>query len=131
MMKQEFEALACYEVSQEDYDKIIEPMYMATSLTKAEFVKCIDRKRFALKPRWKVEKNICSLAESLKGTCTHFTDIETEAEFLKEVESYINRFYPGCRYHIYHGILFSCYYPESVEIYDTKTFHTVHELKLA
>ena len=48
MMKHEFEALAGYEVSYEDYDKIIEPMYMATTLSKEEFVKVIDKKRFAI-----------------------------------------------------------------------------------
>ena len=30
MMKHEFEALAGYEVSFEDYNRVIEPMYMAT-----------------------------------------------------------------------------------------------------
>ena len=30
MMKHEFEALAGYEVSFEDYNNVIEPMYMAT-----------------------------------------------------------------------------------------------------
>lgn len=49
MMKQEFEALAGYEVSFDDYTKIIEPMYMAVSLSKQEFVKVIDRKRFEVK----------------------------------------------------------------------------------
>lgn len=49
MMKQEFEALAGYEVSTEDYYNVIEPMYMATELDKASFVKCLDRKRFAVK----------------------------------------------------------------------------------
>ena len=49
MMKQEFEALAGYEVSTEDYNNIIEPMYMATNLTKAEFVKTINRKAFEKK----------------------------------------------------------------------------------
>lgn len=48
MMKHEFEALAGYEVSFEDYNRVIEPMYMATELSKEDFVKCIDRKRFAL-----------------------------------------------------------------------------------
>ncbi len=51
MMKYEFEELAGYEVSEEDYNKIIEPMYMAIELSKAEFVKVIDKKRFALKTR--------------------------------------------------------------------------------
>lgn len=48
MMKHEFEELAGYEVSVEDYDNIIEPMYMATNLTKQEFVKTISKKRFAI-----------------------------------------------------------------------------------
>lgn len=48
MMKHEFEELAGYEVSREDYDNIIEPMYMATNLTKQEFVKTISKKRFAV-----------------------------------------------------------------------------------
>ncbi len=49
MMKQEFEALAGYEVSAEDYNNIIEPMYMATDLSKQEFVKTINRKNFEVK----------------------------------------------------------------------------------
>ena len=48
MMKHEFEALAGYEVSTEDYNNIIEPMYMATNMSKADFVKCIDKKRFQI-----------------------------------------------------------------------------------
>lgn len=49
MMKHEFEALAGYEVSVSDYDNIIEPMYMATELSKEEFAKVISKERFALK----------------------------------------------------------------------------------
>lgn len=48
MMKHEFEELAGYEVSVEDYNNIIEPMYMATNLSKTEFVKTISKKRFAV-----------------------------------------------------------------------------------
>lgn len=48
MMKHEFEEIAGYEVTTEDYEKIIEPMYMATNLTKQEFVKTISKKRFAV-----------------------------------------------------------------------------------
>ena len=54
MMKHEFEELAGYKVSSEDYDRIIEPMYMATNLSKQDFVKCIDRKRFEQKPEVKL-----------------------------------------------------------------------------
>lgn len=49
MMKHEFEALAGYEVSFDDYNKIIEPMYIAVDVDKTEFVKMIDRSRFELK----------------------------------------------------------------------------------
>lgn len=49
MMKQEFEKLAGYEVSAEDYKNVIEPMYMATNLSKQEFVKSINRKAFEVK----------------------------------------------------------------------------------
>lgn len=53
MMKQEFEALAGYEVSAEDYNNIIEPMYMATDLSKQDFVKTINRKAFEKKHEYK------------------------------------------------------------------------------
>ena len=46
MMKHEFEQIAGYEVSWEDYNNIIEPMYMATNLSKEEFVKTLSKKRF-------------------------------------------------------------------------------------
>ena len=49
MMHHEFEELAGYEVSYDDYTNIIEPMYNATNLSKREFVKTLDRKRFELK----------------------------------------------------------------------------------
>lgn len=49
MMKQEFEALAGYEVDAETYANIIEPMYYATDLSKAEFVKTLDRKAFEVR----------------------------------------------------------------------------------
>ena len=56
MMKQEFEALAGYKVSVEDYNNIIEPMYSATNLTKQEFVKTINRKAFEVKDEPKIIK---------------------------------------------------------------------------
>lgn len=49
MMWKEFEELAGYEVSFETYDKVIEPMYMATELSKQDFVKIINRKAVELK----------------------------------------------------------------------------------
>ena len=46
MMHKEFEAIAGYEVSYEDFINIIEPMYMATNLSKQEFVKTLNKKFF-------------------------------------------------------------------------------------
>lgn len=53
MMQQEFERLAGYEVSDETYNKIIEPMYLATNLSKTEFVKILNRKSLELKKEYK------------------------------------------------------------------------------
>ena len=50
MMKREFEAMAGYEVTNETYDNIIEPMYMATNLSKQEFIKTLNRKALEYKP---------------------------------------------------------------------------------
>ncbi len=76
MMKIEFEALAGYEVSVSDYDNIIEPMYMATELSKEDFVKVICKERFALKSREEIIQEMKEIAGHLKKTCDHFTDIE-------------------------------------------------------
>ena len=43
MMKQEFERIAGYEVEEKTYTEIIEPMYNATTLSKADFVKVLNR----------------------------------------------------------------------------------------
>lgn len=51
MMKHEFEQIAGYEVSWEDYNTIIEPMYLAIpeNISKQDFVKMLSRKRFEVK----------------------------------------------------------------------------------
>lgn len=51
MTRNEFEALAGYEVSAETYNNIIEPMYMRTDWDKATFVKKIKNMREALEER--------------------------------------------------------------------------------
>lgn len=56
MMKEEFERLAKIEVTHETYSKIIEPMYLATDLSKQEFVKLLNLKGLAM-PKVKT-KNI-------------------------------------------------------------------------
>ena len=71
MMKYEFEALAGYKVSDEDYNKIIEPMYMAVELNKQDFVKCIDRKRFEVK-------------------------VKTERQYINEIKKIAQFLYENC-----------------------------------
>ena len=51
MMWKEFEEIAGYEVSYEDYTNVIEPMYNATNLNKYDFVKTLNRKAFDLKAK--------------------------------------------------------------------------------
>lgn len=89
MLKHEFETLAGYEVSNEDYTTVIEPMYMATDLSKSEFVKVIDRKRFELKKekspkRVKIEQEIKEEIETLKEDIKYYQErIDVYNEFYK------------------------------------------------
>jgi hypothetical protein len=71
MMWQEFEKLAGYEVSYEDYSEIIEPMYIATDLSKADFIATLNRERFekesAEKKQKRLIKRMKMLAAEIKG----------------------------------------------------------------
>ncbi len=92
MMKSEFEKIAGYEVTDRDYYNVIEPMYMATALTKEEFVKIIDKKRFALKTQKQLINAMKKIAKHLYETCDHFTDYDSEHALQALVEEYGNRF---------------------------------------
>lgn len=133
MMHNEFEALAGYEVSFEDYTNIIEPMYMATNLSKEEFVKCIDKKRFALKPIHAIEKEMKQIAKQLKETCTHFHDYEAEERLYKLMDEYMER--KGLKdiagYTIESEQIWSCYYPKKIVIYSKKDYRTFEEMNIA
>lgn len=113
MMKHEFEALAGYEVTTEDYNKIIEPMYMATDLTKEEFVKVIDKKRFALKPLKAIEDEMKKVARHLKDTCTHYTDFDAKDQLKKIAEEYRSRI-GASSYYISEDEKWTCYYPSQI-----------------
>lgn len=132
MMKQEFETLAGYEVSLEDYNNIIEPMYMATSLSKQDFLKVIDKKRFALKPLKSIVKEMKKMAQSLEETCTHYHDYETEEKLESLCEEYIERKgYKGIAgFMINSGMKQTCYYPESISIYGFKTYKDIEVIEL-
>ena len=113
MMKHEFEALAGYEVTTEDYNKIIEPMYMATDLTKEEFVKVVSKQRFALKPLSKMERTMKKIATHLKETCTHYTDFEAKEELEKVAKEYADRI-GASSYYISENEKWTCYYPSQI-----------------
>lgn len=93
MMKHEFEELAGYEVSNADYNNIIEPMYMATNLDKREFVKCIDKKRFALKTRRQLINEMKKLAEEIAENCEHSSQWGNKDKLDNMAKSYFKRFY--------------------------------------
>lgn len=90
MMKHEFEAIAGYEVSFEDYENIIEPMYMSTNLDKYEFIKCLDRKRFEVKAQEseetkRIKREAKAEIESLKSLIKGYkSDIEWCKAYYKE-----------------------------------------------
>ena len=136
MMKHEFEALAGYEVSQRDYDNIIEPMYMSTKLNKEDFVKTINKKRFALRPIKSIIKEMRKIAEGLKESCTHYTDYDTQdklhalAEEYMERKGYIGDWGKIAGHTIETEMLWSCYYPAELVIYSLKDYKTMEVIKL-
>lgn len=97
MMHKEFEEIAGYEVSYEDYTNIIEPMYMAVNLSKQQFVKLLDRKQFDLnykKQQYKKQllKEMKAIAEEMFNLCSR-TDTYEQFEALRnKAREYIKAF---------------------------------------
>lgn len=99
MMWKEFEELAGYKVTYEDYNNVIEPMYMATNLSKQEFVKVIDRKRFDFRAKEKAEKKAMlkamkEIAQERAQNCEHFCDYEAEDKLIEIARNYMDKFFP-------------------------------------
>ena len=132
MIQAEFEQLAGYEVRTDDYYNIIEPMYMAINVDKAEFVKMIDKKRFALKPIKAIVKEMQKVAESIKETCTHYHDYEAWDKLEELVREYKERKAWGKNVSssISTEQRQSCYYPKKVEFFTTTTFQAVDTITL-
>lgn len=129
MMKSEFENLAGYEVSFDDYNNIIEPMYMASNLSKTEFVETINKKRFALKSQKQLEKNMKEIAKYLHETFTRFTDYEAQNQLNKIAAEYTKRFFGiGYGFYISETMEQSCFYPVKIEFYNTVSGKTVKEI---
>ena len=93
MMWKEFEEIAGYEVSFEDYNNIIEPMYMAVNLSKKDFIATLDKKRFALPTKQELVKKMKKEANHLFDICGHYTDYESEQRLEKLGKDYARRFY--------------------------------------
>lgn len=133
MMKYEFEQLVGYEVSTEDYNNIIEPMYMASNLDKSEFVKTINKKRFALKERKQYIKEMKAIAKHLYDISEHGVDYEAQEELRNLAQEYTNRFFNGMSFVTYDDkkYYWSCSYISKVVIFEPKTGHTIEEIKVA
>lgn len=135
MMKAEFEALAGYEVTDYDYDVIIEPMYMASPLSKEDFVKCINKKRFALEPLSRIEREMKIFARHLRSTCERYTDYEAKDLLEEKAKEYMNRI--GAYGYIINtsytleflGAGRGCTYPSSIEFYN-KNYGTIKKIAL-
>lgn len=135
MMKAEFEKIAGYEVSNDDYSNIIEPMYMATNLTKEEFVKAIDKKRFALKTKKQYIAEMQKIAKHLKDTCENYTDYKAIDKLNTLAEEYKERLFAfgfliDSRYTLEHlGECRGCSYPAKIEYYNA-SYKTINTIKL-
>ena len=85
MMHKEFEEIAGYEVSYEDYTNIIEPMYMAVNLSKQEFVKLLDRKQFDL--NYKKQQYKKQLLSEMKNTAKEMYDLCSRTDTYEQYEA--------------------------------------------
>jgi len=107
MMKHEFEQIAGYEVSLDDYNNIIEPMYIAADIDKSEFVKLLSKERFEVKSsksqeRKDFENEIYSKINSYKSEILFFQnlikskrcllDLEDDEEWIKVWKSDIRNY---------------------------------------
>ena len=95
MMHKEFEELAGYEVSYETYTNIIEPMYTALpdNITKAQFVKMLDKKAFALPDPKKMIREMRKLAEQIAEVVEHNGAYELKSKLEKLSHEYYKRVY--------------------------------------
>lgn len=95
MMWNEFEEIAGYEVSYEDYTNIIEPMYTALpdNVSKQQFVKMLDKKAFALPTKKEMIREMKKIANHLAEICGHSTDWKAEQQLEDLAKKYAKRFF--------------------------------------
>ena len=131
MTKQEFEQIAGYEVSADKYYKVIEPMYMATDLDKWEFVKCVNKKAFALKTKKELILEARKIAEQYKKEVTAVGQEALEEQLEKIRKEIKESYYMGFSVFINwahkkraDGNILT--YPESIEIYNRFSGYSVY-----
>lgn len=94
MKKHEFEQLAGYAVSSEDFEKVIEPMFKATTLSERDFVKCLDKKRFALSEK-QLRNEMAIEARHLMETGDTYKDFDSWDRIDDLAREYTKRFSKG------------------------------------
>lgn len=135
MMKSEFEKLAGYEVSNDNYNNIIEPMYMSVNLSKEEFIEVINKECFALKTKKQYIAEMKKIAKHLKDTCDHYTDYEAINKLNAIAEEYKERLFAqgfliNSKYTMEHlGECRGCSYPASIDFYNS-AYHTIDSIDL-
>lgn len=122
MMKYEFEALAGYKVSDEDYNKIIEPMYMAVELNKQDFVKCIDRKRFEVKSKTERQyiNEIKKIAQFLYENCgrkSYWEEKDQIDKLTRKMEKQFGYIVITLNGYEYEEVQRGCTYPKELVFY--------------
>lgn len=138
MMWEEFERIAGYEVSYEDYTNVIEPMYNATNLSKGEFVKTLNRKAFDLNvKKQEMIKAMKAIAEERKENAEHFTNYEAEDKLQELAYKYAETFHrfsiPEIDREKTYGT-WGCSYPSALVIFNTTSkgeYYEVERIKLA
>lgn len=117
MMKHEFEKLAGYEVTDEMYDKIIEPMYMSLEVSKQEFVKMLNKKYFALPTQNECLNKLKTVARKIYEACGHRTTHDEEAELQELANEFAARFYNSSAYLNMETAPGGCSFVRSIDIY--------------
>ena len=117
MMKHEFEKLAGYEVTDEMYDKVIEPMYMSLEVSKQEFVKMLNKKYFALPTQNECLNKLKAVARKIYEACGFRTTHDEEAELQELADEFAARFYDSEAYLNMEPTPSGCSFVRSIEIY--------------
>ena len=138
MMWEEFEKIAGYEVSYEDYTNVIEPMYNATNLSKGEFVKTLNRKAFDLKVKKReMIKAMRAIATERKENAEHFNNYEDEDKLYQLAQKYAETFHRFSTPEIARKRTFEtwgCSYPAELIIYGrviNGTWYEIERINLA